>query len=119
MNTFQDTIKSYLDKRAAEDPLFAANYAKEKKNIKECCAYITSQAKKQASNGCAAIPDDEVFGWAIHYYDENDIKVESLSNVRAEVKTSTSKTEVKRETRKVIRKPIKTENVIQLSLFEL
>ena len=68
-NSFQDTIKAYLDKRAEEDPLFAVTYAKENKNIKDCCSYITSQAKKQASNGCAAISDDIVFGWAVHYYD--------------------------------------------------
>ena len=68
-NSFQDTIKAYLDKRAEEDSLFAVTYAKENKNIKDCCSYITSQAKKQASNGCAAISDDAVFGWAVHYYD--------------------------------------------------
>ncbi|SBW05631.1 Cas9 inhibitor AcrIIA9 family protein [uncultured Dysgonomonas sp.] len=60
-NSFQDTIKAYLDKRAAEDSLFAVTYAKENKNIKDCCSYITSQAKKQASNGCAMIEDSLIF----------------------------------------------------------
>ncbi len=40
------------------------------------------------SDGCTVISDEEVFGCAVHYYDEDDIKVE---------KTSASKTEVKEE----------------------
>lgn len=90
-NSFQDTIKAYLDKRAEEDSLFAVTYAKENKNIKDCCTYITSQAKKQASNGCAAISDDVVFGWAVHYYDEDDIKVDKTSNMRVSVNNSAPK----------------------------
>lgn len=39
-NSFQDTIKAYLDKRAKEDSLFAVTYAKENKNIKDCCLWI-------------------------------------------------------------------------------
>lgn len=48
----------------------------------------TDRAKKMQSGGCAVISDEEVFGCAVHYYDEDDIKVE---------KTSASKTEVKEE----------------------
>lgn len=118
-NSFQDTIKAYLDKRAQEDPLFAVTYAKENKNIKDCCTSINSQAKKQAVNGCAAISDDVVFGWAVHYYDEDDIKIEKSSNTRSEVKTSSTKTEVKKEAPKATIKPKKKEDVGQLSLFDL
>lgn len=84
--TLEKAIKQYLDKRASEDDLFAKSYQKENKNIAECCKYIISQAKKQAENGCAAIHDEEVFGWAVHYYDEDDIKVsETSDNVKVSV----------------------------------
>lgn len=73
--TFEQTIKAYLDKRAKEDALFANTYKKEGKSIKECCKYIMQKARKEAKNGCAAIPDDVVYGWAVHYYDEDGIKV--------------------------------------------
>lgn len=120
-NSFQDTIKAYLDKRAAEDSLFAVTYAKENKNIKDCCSYITSQAKKQASNGWAAISDDVVFGWAVHYYNEDDIKVEKTSNVRSEVKTSAAKKSEEKKSQAptpILKiKPKKKEDVGQLSLF--
>jgi hypothetical protein len=70
-NAFKETIKAYLDKRASEDELFAVTYKKENKNLDECCNYVMNCAK---DGGCAGYSDDEVFGWAVHYYDEDDIK---------------------------------------------
>lgn len=110
---FQSAIKTYLDKRAAEDKLFAVTYAKENKNIKDCCTYITGRARKKASGNCAVISDDEVFGWAVHYYDEDDIKVEKSSNVKSVVGTSPKKSDVP----KMKIKTKKKEDVGQLSLF--
>ena len=69
------------------------------------------------SGGCAVISHEEVFGWAVHYYDEDDIKVEKSSNTRSEVKTSATKTEVKKEDSKAKIKPKKKEDVGQYSLF--
>ena len=74
---FKDAIKRYLDERAKSDPLFAPTYAKKNKSIDECCAYIMQEAKKKAVKGCAAISDDVVYGWVVHYYDEDSIKVTS------------------------------------------
>jgi hypothetical protein len=69
--SFKNTIKAYLDKRAAEDTLFAQTYAKENKNLDECCNYILQEVKK---SGCCGFDDDEIYNMAIHYYDEDDIK---------------------------------------------
>ena len=68
---FKEAIKAYLDKRAAEDELFAKTYAKANKNLDECCNYILQQVKK---SGCCGFADEEIYGMAIHYYDEDDIK---------------------------------------------
>lgn len=70
-DTFKTTIKAYLDKRAAEDELFAKTYAKENKNLDECCNYILQQVQK---SGCMGFADEEIYGMAVHYYDEDDIK---------------------------------------------
>jgi hypothetical protein len=70
-NAFKETIKNYLDKRAQEDELFAITYKKENKNLDECCNYVMKCAKE---GNCGGYSDDEVFGWAVHYYDEDDIK---------------------------------------------
>ncbi len=79
---FKKTIKEYLDKRAQEDELFARSYAKENKNIDECCNFILQQVQKSGCNGFA---DDEIFGMAIHYYDEDSIKDIQPVNAKAVV----------------------------------
>lgn len=71
-NTFKEVIKSYLDGRAATDELFAKTYAKEGKNIDDCVTYIMNQVKESGCNGFA---DDEIYGMAVHYYDEDKIEV--------------------------------------------
>lgn len=68
---FKEAIKAYLDKRAAEDKLFAQTYAKTNKNLDECCNYILQQVKKSGRCGFA---DEEIYNMAVHYYDEDDIK---------------------------------------------
>lgn len=96
-NSLQDVVKAHLDKRAAEDPLFAVTYAKENKNIKQCCDYIMGRARKECGNGGHYVHPDVVFGWAIHYYDEDDIKAEKASNAKAAASTYTDKPKAKKE----------------------
>ena len=74
--SFKNTIKKYLERIAVIDDNFAKFYENSpSKSIDECCEYIVSQAK---ANGCAGYSDEEVFGWAIHYWEEADLKVESI-----------------------------------------
>lgn len=68
---FESVINAHLEKFAAGDPLFAETFKKPNKNIKDCCTYIMNTVKASGKNGFA---DDEVFGMAVHYYDEDDIK---------------------------------------------
>lgn len=70
-NAFKETIKAYLEKRASEDELFAVTYQKENKNLDECCNYVVQCAKE---GKCEGYDPAEVFGWAVHYYDEDDVK---------------------------------------------
>ena len=79
--TPKQIIQSYLEERAKNDPLFASVYAKPNKNIDECFDYIVSEAKKRGNAVCMS--DDEVFGLAVHYYDEDDIKVSKQTNYKA------------------------------------
>ena len=69
---FKKTIKEYLDGRAKEDTLFAVSYAKEKKTIDDCITYILNAVQK---SGCNGFSDEEIFGMAVHYYDEDNIDV--------------------------------------------
>lgn len=71
-NHFKKTIKTYLDQRAEEDVLFSLQYTKPEKNIDDCITYILNEVKKSGCNGFA---DDEIFGMAVHYFDEDNIEV--------------------------------------------
>lgn len=74
--TLKESIKTYLDARAQEDEQFARSYAKEGKTLDQCVAYIWQEVRKMATanNRCVAVPEDEVYGLAVHYYDEDNIK---------------------------------------------
>jgi hypothetical protein len=76
---FQKTIEKYLNKLASIDPLFAKTLAKENKNIDECITYILNTVKASGYNG---FEDKEIFGMALHYYDEDDIKVGDKLNMQ-------------------------------------
>lgn len=121
MGAFESTIKNYLDKRAEKDSLFAVNYKKENKSIQECCNYIYSQARKIAKGGNAVgVDDDTVFGWAVHYYDEDNIKVEEVKErVKVATPVTTPEPTEKSIQRKSSRKKTKQElfDGRQLSLF--
>ena len=72
MNEFELAIKSHLDKVASEDTAFAEKYRTkcevENDSIEKCCNYIISEVQKLKRQ---AMTDAEVFGMAMHYFDEN------------------------------------------------
>lgn len=76
MKGFQEAIKAHLDKMAAQDEAFAAKYAAkceaEQDSIGNCCKYIINEVQSKYKVGNSAVlTDAEVFGIAMHYYDEN------------------------------------------------
>ena len=115
MTTLQEAVKRHLDKMAQEDFAFAERYKDEKKSLDKCIQYITSQAKKQAKNGCAAIEDAVVYGWAVHYYQEENIEVEKAPKA----KVVTPKVEKPKEIKpiKALVKDKDTNKCVQLDMF--
>lgn len=121
MTTFETTIQTYLENRAKTDSLFAETYRKANKSIEECIKYIYSQARKLAKGGNAVGVDDAtVYGWAVHYYDEDDIKLDKVKE-RVEVvapAAEPSRTEQPKPQSKPVQKRKRGEdNSLQLSLF--
>ena len=101
-DSFKQAIKAYLDKRAEEDSLFAPKYANEKKSIDECCSYIIGEARKRGN--AVAISDEEVYGMAVHYYDEDDIKINRLpAGEKTSVSSSAKPVELTEEDKKAAR----------------
>ena len=75
-NEVKEAIKAHLDALAQKDPMFAAVYAKPGKNMDECFDYILGEVRKE---GMAVYKSDqEVYGMAVHYYEEDDLKVSKI-----------------------------------------
>lgn len=92
------------------------------KTMMQCWAYITSEARKEAKNGCACIEDSKVFGWAMHFFEEDSINAEpSSTRIKEEseredevVSVSDSKAE---KTKKSEKKSKNDFSDLQMSLF--
>ena len=67
---FKQVVLAELTRRAELDPLFAKSFQKENKNIDDCISYVLNTVKQ---SGISGYTDDEVFGIAAHYWDEDDI----------------------------------------------
>ena len=120
MNEFKQIIETYLDERAKSDALFAEKYANEKKSVDECCRYIMNEMKTRGNAVFAK--DEEVYGLAVHYYDEENIDVGApIADVRVTAAGSSPKKEKSRKEKQEMAKPIATtkkeKEISQLSLF--
>lgn len=92
--SFQDTIKAYLETMAENDALFSVKYANPSKSVSDCCTFIINQVQKSGCNGFA---DDEIFGMAVHYYEENEIEVGKPINCQVVVNHTVELTEEEKE----------------------
>lgn len=130
MSNFETTIQTYLENRTKTDSLFAETYKKANKSIKECCKYIMQQAQKMYNkrvNGGIAIDRKTVYGWAVHYYDEDDIKLEGeLERVEVAAPTTIQNpiskekpVQKKNERKKTKQERQKIFESRQLSLFDM
>lgn len=79
---FKRTIQAYLEERAKVDDLFAKSYSKPNKSIDECVTYIFNEVQR---SGCNGFEDNEIFGMAVHYYDEDNLSVGKKINCKVVV----------------------------------
>ncbi len=116
---FKTSINNYLQARASKDELFAETLKKPNKNLDDCCTYILNQVQK---SGQCGFDDAEIFGMAVHYYDENDIEVGKHIDckviVNSHIELSDADKEAARKTaldrviaqeqQRITKKPVKT-----------
>lgn len=118
--SFNEVIADYLKQRAAEDTLFAPKFTNPKKSVDECCRYILGEARKRGNE--VVMDDNEVYGLAVHYYDEDDIKVSGVSNCKVSSRPQATPAKLLSQQPTVL--PLKRgkakreENKLQLSLFD-
>lgn len=68
---FEQRIGEWLTQARKEDATFDKKVAESKKNVEGCCNYILSEVRKAKQCG---YDDDEIYGMARHYFDEDEIK---------------------------------------------
>ena len=74
-------IIDYLEENASD--VLVEKIQRCGKTIDDCWNFITDSARKRAKNNCACIADSEVFGWAIHYFEEEgNVKVSKKEPVK-------------------------------------
>lgn len=93
-------IAEYLLKR--DD--IKENLEKEKKSLSECGNFIMTEARKKGSSVC--MTNEEVFGLAVHYYDEDDLKIDKNISNQARVEKS-------EDTEKEVSKPVQEEKPVE------
>lgn len=81
-----EQVQAYLEQHASEDEVFAYKMRNPKKSIKNCIKFIAQKAmaymekhkeEYEMENGYGGdVPDEICYGWANHYYDENDLEVD-------------------------------------------
>lgn len=108
-------ILQYLESNVSE--VLAEKINSGTKTLADCWKFITECARKEAKDGCACIRDDVVFGWAVHYFEEDSIKEggkAAVEKVETYEVTPTGIKKVKEEKKKPEPKEMKKEEVVQL-----
>ena len=115
-NKQEEIIKEYLENNVSEVLAEKINNGVKiikdnktlinKKTLSGFMKYAYEEARKQAEKGtnCACVEDKVVFGWAIHYFEEDTIEGnlynEDGTEYKVEIKTTTPKVEVKTQPKK-------------------
>lgn len=81
-------ILKYLEKNASESLVEKINNGK--KTLAQCWNYIKNEARKLAVAGCACVEDQTVFGWAIHFFEEDSIKGENFAKTASQAAVKTA-----------------------------
>lgn len=124
----QQLVKEYLENNAsptlAEKINSGAKVVKDgktlinKKTLDGFMKYATEEARKLAEKGAnsACVEDEVVFGWAIHYFEEDEIVDTLYSEDGTEYKKQSS---VTAKVSKVNNAPAKPAKKPQLSMFDM
>ena len=123
----QELIKQYLEENVSETLASKINNGVKivkdnktlinKKDLNGFMNYANAEARKLAEKGsnCACIEDKIVFGWAIHYFEEDSIEGKLYNEDGTEYQVEIKKTSPKIESKPETKKPEKQ----QATLFDL
>jgi hypothetical protein len=130
-DNFKRILSEKLKEMATSDPSFAVNLRKPGKNIDDCITCILNTVQE---SGCNGFTDDEIFGMAAHYYDEDSIEAGKPVNCNVvvnhaieltpeeieEARTEAKEKAIAREMERLQKKPTPrkvVQNPVQQTLF--
>ena len=123
----QEILKQYLEENVSETLANKINNGVKiqkdnktllnKKNLDTFMKFASEEARKLAEKGanCACVEDKTVFGWAIHYFEEDSLEGNLYNEDGTEYKVEVKKTTPKTEPKKQEKKPEKQ----QATLFDI
>jgi hypothetical protein len=97
--TKNDVVKScidYLNEYAKSDAVFRQKLETNSQTTEDLEWYIMGEARKHLGGRSGAIEKETVYGWAIHFVDENITKTKSTpasETTQNQIKTAVKKTE--------------------------
>jgi len=117
-NANEQRVLEYLEENASD--VLAEKINAGNKTLKGFFGYASGEAKKLAVNGCACIEDKTVFGWAIHYFEEESLKETAApKEPKAVIKaTEVEKKAEKQKSVEVKKKAAKKSTDSQMSFFD-
>lgn len=124
-NANEQRVLDYLEVNASD--VLAEKINTGKKTLKGFFVYARGEARKTAVNGCACIDDQTVFGWAVHFFEEEEIKEPATPQEPKAVIKATKAAETPVKAKKVDKPTTRTEKTKkpedkpvsgQISLFD-
>ena len=114
-------VAEYIDANASD--VLVEKINKSDKGISDCWSFIVKQAKEKAGkNRAVGVADMEVFGWAIHYFEEDSIKKGDTPKIEAKVETTKEPIQIVKVEKKPKAEPKKPKDDMlpgQMTIFEL
>ena len=113
-NNVDDWLKVIADYLLTRDDI-NSSLEKENKSLEECGRYILQEVRKKGS--FVAMSDKEVFGLAVHYYDEDNLKISKTIN-HAHVKKSEDTVESKQAQEEKTVEKVDIEKIVEKRVHE-
>lgn len=113
-------VAEYIDANASD--ILVEKINKSDKGMSDCWSFIVKQAKEKAGkNRAVGVADIEVFGWAIHYFEEDSIKKGDTPKIEAKVETTKEPIKIVKVEKKPKEEKKPKDDMLpgQMTIFEL
>lgn len=116
-NSTEQRVLDYLNANASE--VLTAKINSGKKTLAGALNHAKDEARKMAAGeSCVCVDDATVFGWIIHYFEEDHIKEKARSTPQVPASVKPAKAQAPKAAAKTPAKKPAAKGPEQLSMFE-